>query len=55
MQYVSNEKNKKNSKYFIFLVTMAIKVGGVDRYEKNLFSILNYYSHSPSVYRDIYR
>ena len=30
---VSNEKIKR-SKYFIFLVTMATKVGGVAMYEK---------------------
>ena len=35
MQCVSNEK--KSSKYFIFLVTMATKVGGVARYENSLF------------------
>ena len=34
---VRNEKKKKCSKYFIFLVTMATKVDGVDRYEKSLF------------------
>ena len=33
---VSNEKIKC-LKYFIFLVTMATKVGGVARYEKSLF------------------
>ena len=36
MQCVINEKIKC-SKYFIFLVTMATKVGGVTRYEKSLF------------------
>ena len=52
---VNNEKNKKGSKYFIFLVTMATKVGGIARYEKSLFfGILSYYSHFPSVHRDIY-
>ena len=54
MQCVSNEK-LKCSKYFIFLVTMATKVGGVARYEKAYFlAFLNYYSHSPSVHRGIY-
>ena len=45
---VSNEKIKI-LKYFIFLVTMATKVGGVAMNEKRLFflAILNYYSHSP--------
>ena len=55
MLSVGNKKLKM-FKYFIFLVTMATKVGGVGRYEKKpiFLAILSYYSHSSSVHRDIY-
>ena len=54
MQFVSNEKIKM-FKIFHFPCTMATKVGGVARHEKaNFLAFLNYYSHCPSVHRDIY-
>ena len=46
----SNEK-QKCSKYFIFLVTMATKVGGVARYEKKtLFLHFRATTAIPSAY-----
>ena len=51
---ISNERIKM-FKIFHILVTMATKVGGVAMYEKKpiFLAFLNYYSHSPSVHRDI--